>query len=131
MEAILTSGAEDHLIEGLSFKPPSATAKYVLETRQVTYQAESGNRFDPVSSNVLRFRLADHGFLEASSVKFALTLQNKGGQTITQCGQLMSLCRRAMIFASSQLVEDRVELATESAITDRLKDGNTKHERFY
>ena len=78
MEAIITSGAEDHLIEGLSFKPPSNTANYVLETRQVTYQAESGNRFDPVSSRVIRFRLVDHGFLEASSVKLALTLQNTG-----------------------------------------------------
>ena len=123
MEAILTSGAEDHLIEGLSFKPPSATANYVLETRQVTYQAESGNRFDPVSSRVIRFRLADHGFLEASSVKFALTLQNQGDQPITPCGQLMSLFRRTRLFASSQLVEDRIELATETAITDRLKDG--------
>ena len=116
MGAILTSGAEYHLIEGLSFKPPSATANYVLETRQVTYQTESGNRFDPVSSRVIRFRLADYGFLEASSVKLALTLQNKGDQTITPCGQLMSLFRRARLFASSQLVEDRVELATDSAI---------------
>ena len=123
MEAIITSGAEDHLIEGLSFKPPSNTANYVLETRQVTYQAESGNRFDPVSSRVIRFRLADHGFLEASSVKLALTLQNKGDQTITPVGQLMSLFRRARLFASSQLIEDRIELATESSITERLKDG--------
>ena len=123
MEAILTSGSEDHLIEGLSFKPPSSTANYVLESRYVTYQAESGNRFDPVSSKVLRFRLADHGFLEASSVKLAITLQNKGDQTITPCGQTMSLFRRARLFAASQLVEDRTELASESAITDRLKDG--------
>ena len=123
MEAIITSGAEDHLIEGLSFKPPSNTANYVLETRQVTYQAESGNRFDPVSSRVIRFRLADHGFLEASSVKLALTLQNTGDATITPCGQLMSLFRRARLFASSQLIEDRIELATESSITERLKDG--------
>ena len=49
--------------------------------------------------------------------------KNKGDQTITHCGQLMSLFRRARLFASNQLVEDRVELATESAITDRLKDG--------
>ena len=35
----------------------------------------------------------------------------------------MSLLRRARLFASSQLVEDRVELATESCITERLKDG--------
>ena len=91
MEAILTSGTEDHLIEGLSFKPPSNTANDVLETRQVTYQAESGNRFDPVSSRVIRFRLAEHGCLEASSVRLAFTLQNKGDQTITPCGQTVSL----------------------------------------
>ena len=123
MEAIITSGAEDHLIEGLSFKPPSNTANYVLETRQITYQAESGNRFDPVSSRVIRFRLADHGFLEASSVKLALTLQNTGDSTITPIGQTMSLFRRARLFAASQLIEDRIELATENSITDRLKDG--------
>ena len=123
MEAILTSGSEDHLIEGLSFKPPSATATCVLETRQVTYQADSGNRFDPVSSRVIRFRLADHGFLEAPSAKMALTLQNQGDQPITPCGQLMSLFRRARLFASSQLVEGRIGLATTSSITDRLKDG--------
>ena len=111
------------MIEGLSFKPPSNTANYVLETRQVTYQAESGNRFDPVSSRVIRFRLADHGFLESSSVKLALTLQNKSDQSITPVGQLMSLFRRARLFASSQLVEDRIELASESSITERLKDG--------
>ena len=105
MEAIITSGAEDHLIEGLSFKPPSNTANYVLETRQVTYQAESGNRFDPVSSRVIRFRLADHGFLEASSVKLALTLQNTGDTTITPIGQTMNLFQRASLFAANQLVD--------------------------
>ena len=111
------------MIEGLSFKPPSNTANYVLETRQVTYQAESGNRFDPVSSRVIRFRLADHGFLEASSVKLALTLQNTGDSPSTPICQTMSLFRRAGLFAASQLVEDRIELATENSITDRLKDG--------
>ena len=77
MEAILTSG-EYHLIEGLSFKPPSATAAYVLETRQVvsTQKAETDSILSLQKSS--GFRLADHGFLEASSVKFALTLQHKG-----------------------------------------------------
>ena len=123
MEAILTSGAGDDLIEGLSFKPPSNTAQYVLESRYVSFSAESGNRFDSVSSKIMRFRLADHGLLEASSVRLALTLQNTGDQTITPCGQTMSLFRRARLFAASQLVEDRTELASETAITDRLKDG--------
>ena len=35
----------------------------------------------------------------------------------------MSLFRRARLFANSQLIEDRIELATESSITERLKDG--------
>ena len=30
MEAILTSGGEDHLIQGLAFKPPSQTAKLCI-----------------------------------------------------------------------------------------------------
>mgnify|MGYP001248355027 FL=1 len=123
MEAITTSGAEDHLIEGLSLKPPSNTANYVLETRQITYQAESGNRFDPVSSRAIRFRLVDHGFLEVSSVKLVLTLQNTGDPSITPIGQTVSLFRRARPFVASQLVEDRIELATENSITDRLKMG--------
>ena len=38
----------------------------------------------------------------------------------------MSLFRRARLFAPSQLVEDRIELATEMSITDRLKDGLRK-----
>ena len=62
---------------------------------------------------------------EASSCNLGITLQNKGDQPITPCGQLMSLFRRARLFASSQLIEDRIELATESVITDRLKD-NTR-----
>ena len=56
-------------------------------------------------------------------MRLALTLQNKGDQTITPCGQTMGLFRRERLFASSQWVEGRVELATETAITDRLKDG--------
>ena len=123
MEAISTSGAEDHLIEGLSLNPPSNTANYVLETRQVTYQAGSGNRFDPVSSRVIRFRLADDGFLEALSVNLALTLHNTSDTTITPIGQLMALFRRARRFALSQLVENRMELSSGNSITDRLEDG--------
>ena len=103
----------------------------MLETRHVSFHAERGNRFDPVSSKTIRFCLADHGFLEASSVKLALTIQNTGDQTITPCGQTMSLFRRARLSASSQLVEDRVELATEIPITERLKDGARRRQRQY
>ena len=98
MEAILTSGGEDHLIEGLAFKPPSQTANYVLETRQVQFHAESGNKLDPESSRVIRFRLADHGFLESASVKLAFTINNTRGADMTPIGQTMSMFRRARLF---------------------------------
>ena len=120
MEAHLTAAGEDFLIDGLSFKPPSNTAAYVQETRQVSYFPESGNRFDPVSSRVIRFRLADHAFLEASSCKLGFTITNLGNQNITPLAQPMSMFRRGLLFAASQLVEDRMELATEAAVTDRL-----------
>ena len=98
MEANLTSGGEDHLIQGLAFKPPSQTANYVIETRQVLFHAESGNKFDPVSSRVIRFRLADHGFLESSSVNMAFTINNTKGQYMTPIGQTMSMFQRARLF---------------------------------
>ena len=108
------------MIGGLSFKPPSNTTTYVQETRQVLDFPESGNRIDPVKSNVIRFRLADHAFLEASSCKFGFTIANLGNQHITPLAQPMSMFRSAKLFAASQLVEDRMELATEAAVTDRL-----------
>ena len=120
MEAHLTTAGADYLIDGLSCKPPSNTAAYVQETRQVSYFPERGNKFDPVSNKVIRFRLADHAFLEASSCKFGFTITNLGNQNITPLAQPMSLFRRAGLFAASQLVEDRMGLATESAVTDRL-----------
>ena len=112
MEAHLTAAGEDLLIDGLSFTPPSNTAACAQETRQVSCFPESGNRFDPVISKVIRFRLADHAFLEASSCKFGFTITNLGNQNITSLAQPGSMFRRAIICAASQLVEDRMELAT-------------------
>ena len=64
--------------------------------------------------------------LESSSVKLAFTMNNTSGQTTTPIGQTMSLFRRARLFASSQLIEDRVELATEAAATDRSQEHNRR-----
>ena len=127
MEAHLTSGS-DTLIAGLNFKPPSATAQYCLTNRQIRYFAESGNKFDPVSSRVIRFRIAgDQGFLEASSVRLQFTLTNlKSDATLTPISQCLSLFRRARLFCSSQLVEDITELSTQATITNRLQPINRK-----
>ena len=125
MKAHLTSG-NDFLLEGLSFKPPQGTANYCLANRSVQYFAESGNRFDPVSSRVIRFRIADQGFLEASSVRLKLTLTNLKGEDLTPCAPALSMFRRARLFASSQLVEDVTELATQATLTSRLIPGKRK-----
>ena len=103
MEARLTSGS-DTLIAGLNFKPPSQTAQYCLTNRQVRYFVESGNKFDPVSSRVIRFRIdGDQGFLEASSVRLQFTLTNlKSDATLTPISPCGSLFRRARLFCSSQ-----------------------------
>ena len=120
MEAHLTAGAEDSLIEGLRFQPPSNTANYCVANRPVQYFAESGNRFDPVSSRVIRFRLADTGFLESALVRLRLTLTNQHTQNLTPCAQAGSLFRRVRRFAASQLVEDITEYATQTTLMQRL-----------
>ena len=125
MEAHLTSG-NDFLLEGLSFKPPHNTANYCLANRSVQYFAESGNKFDPVSSRVIRFRIADQGFLEASSVRLKFTLTNLKGEELTPNAPCLSMFRRARLFASSQLVEDVTELATQASLTTRLLPADRK-----
>ena len=62
MEAHLTGASSDQLLDGLKFGPPQNTSNYVLENRSVNYFPESGNTFDSLSTKVIRFRLADHGF---------------------------------------------------------------------
>ena len=120
MDAHLTVGATYQLIEGLRFQPPSNTANYCIANRLVQYFAESGNRFDPVSSRVICFRLADTGFLESSSVRLRLTVTNQHNTPLTPCAQAGALFRRVRIFAASQLVEDITEYATQNTLTQRL-----------
>ena len=127
MEAHVTSGIEDHLIDGLSFKASSGTASYVLNSRFVRFFAESGNRFDANSSRVLRFRLTDQSFLEPSSVRLQMTIQNLtvdgGGAAapLTPIAQPLAMFARARLFMASQLVEDWVELGPTSVLMDRMK----------
>ena len=68
---------------------------------------------------MIRFRIADQGFLEASSVRLKFTLTNLKGEERTPNARL-SMFRRARLFASSQLCEDVTELATQASLTTRL-----------
>ena len=120
MEAHLTGAASDQLLERLRVKPPSNPANYGLASRQVQYVAESGNRFDPVSSRAIRVGSAGQGLLEASSVRLKFTLTNLKGEDLTPCAAAPSMFRRARLFVSSQLVEDITELATQAQLQTRL-----------
>ena len=127
MEGHITSGIEDHLIEGLSFKASSGTTSYVLNSRFVRFFAESGNRFSADSSKVLRFRLTDQAFLETSSIRLQMTIQNLtsdgAGQDVnlTPIAPPLAMFARARLFMASQLVEDWVELGPTAVLMDRLK----------
>ena len=120
METHLTSGGEDVLIDGLRFQPPSSTSNYVVSCRQGQYLGESGNRHDPASSRVIRFRLADTGFLESSSCRLALTVTNLHTANLTPIATAGSLFRRVRLFAASQLVEDITEYSVMNTLQQRL-----------
>ena len=120
MEAHLTGASSDKLLEGLNFSAPSNTASYVTETRFVNYFAESGNVFDSLSSKVIRFRVADQGFLESASLRLRFTIVNLKNEALTPCAPVMSMFRRARLFAASQLVEDLTLLPNQTTLRDRM-----------
>ena len=124
MEAVVSSGdISDHLIDGLNFKAGSGTAQYVINSRYARYFSESGNRFDPSSSRVIRFRLADNVFLEPASCRVQMTITNlNGAAALTPIAPPLSMFRRARLFVSSQICEDWTELGASTVLMDRMKD---------
>ena len=120
MEAHLTGASSDKLLDGLKFTPPDSTSNYVLENRPVNYFPESGITFGALSSKVIRFRLADQGFLESSSLRLRFTIINQNAANLTPIATPLSMFRRARLFASGQLVEDITELANQATLRDRL-----------
>ena len=83
MEAHLTGASSDKLLEGLNFAPPSNTASYCQESRFIHLFAESGNVFDSLSSKVIRFRIAEQGFLESASLRLRFTIVNLRDENLT------------------------------------------------
>ena len=115
------------MIDGLSFKASSGTSSYVLNSKYVRFFAESGDRFSPDSSRVIRFRLTDQAFLEPSSLRLQLTIQNLtvdgNGQDValTPVAVPLAMFSRARLFMASQLIEDWVELGPTAVLMDRMK----------
>ena len=120
MEAHLTGASSDKLLAGLDFSPPSNTASYVTGTRLTNFFAESGNTWDSLSSRVIRFRVADQGFLESASLRLRFTIVNLRDAPLTPCAPVLSMFRRARIFCASTLVEDLTSLPNQATLRDRL-----------
>ena len=120
MEAHLTGASSDKLLEGLNFSPPSNTASYVTATCITNYFAESGHVFDSISSKVIRFRVADQGFLESASLRLRFTIVNVKDAPLTPCAPVGAMFRRARLFAASSLVGDLTNLPNQTTLRDRL-----------
>ena len=121
MEAHLSSHVEDGLLESLNFKPPGASANYVLETRKVRFFAEASDTFGP-NSRVIRFRLVDQGFWEPASSRIQFTLHNKDASNalVPQAGPL-SMFSRIRVFVSGIQVENWDFVGESAVLMDRLK----------
>ena len=100
MEAHLSSHVEDGLLESLNFKPPGASANYVLETRKVRFFAEASDTFGP-NSRVIRFRLVDQGFWEPASSRVQFTLHNKdASNALVPVAGPLTMFSRIRVFVS-------------------------------
>jgi len=109
MEAI-TNGAEDYLIDGLSFKLPSS-ASYVTERRKVQYHATGSNIYKPNAGvKLVKFQLNgdDNTWLDPSSVVFQFQLTNTDvdpAKSLHVIGGPYAFFKRLRIMSGS-LIED-------------------------
>ena len=64
--------------------------------------------------------MADQGFLESASLRLRFTIVNLKNEPLTPCAPVMSMFRRARLFAASQLVEDLTLLPNQTTLRDRM-----------
>ncbi len=70
------SGAEDKLVDGLSFAGRN-TASYITERRSCSFQPQTGGLFSRNGIRLMRFNLADQtGWLQGDTVSLVFTIQN-------------------------------------------------------
>ena len=99
---------DDALIGGLSYKL-KAGASYVTNRRSVSYFASGGNTYSPNGVKVMKFNLAGDQWLDPSTFRVAVQLNNNNGGNIRV--QPLSwnpavFFRRARLICGGQVVED-------------------------
>jgi len=126
MEAHLSSHVEDGLLESLNFKPPGASAAYVLETRKVRFFAEASDTFGP-NSRVIRFRLVDQAFWEPASSRVQFTIHNKDAtNTLKPIAGPLAMFSRIRVFVSGIQVENWDFVGESTVMMDRLKGASRR-----
>ena len=126
MEATLSSTVSDGLLESLNYSPSGNSTIYVLETRKVRLQAESGDRFSP-NARVIRFRLVDQGFWEPANHRIQFTLNNKDStNALVPISGPLGMFSRIRIFISGIQIEDLSFIGESNTLVDRLKRPNKR-----
>ena len=123
MEAI-TNAAEDHLIDGLSFKLQPG-ASYVIERKSSTFWAVGSNVYNPTGGvKLVKFVLSSDDWLDPSSVVFQFELVNKataGGSVLRPVGQPHLFFRRLRVL-SGTLIEDLQDFGRNSELLASLQN---------
>ena len=69
MVEVIANSLEDHLIDGLSFKP-TKTASYVTKRRSCTYHAQGSNRYSAVDgTKLINMLVSSHDWLDPSTFR--------------------------------------------------------------
>ena len=130
MESI-TNGAEDYLIDGLSFKLPPG-ASYVQERKSSTFWATGSNIYKPDSGvKVIRFALNgdDGNWLDPKSVVVSFELKNESTDTnkeLRPVGGPHLFFKRLRVLAGSQVVEDIQQYGRTDELFSSLQNENVR-----
>ncbi len=131
MEAI-TNGAEDFLIDSLSFKLPPGTS-YVEDRKISQFMATGSNIYKPTEGvRLVRFQLSgdDSNWLDPKSVVFQFTITNTGGagKLLRPLGQPHLFFKRLRVLGGngSSVIEDIQDFGRYMELMTSLQNESVK-----
>ena len=130
MEAI-TNGADDYLIDSLSFKLPNS-ASYVQERKSSTFWATGSNIYKSDSGvKVIRFQLNgdDNNWLDPGSVVVQFELKNESSDAnkkLRPVGGPHLFFKRLRVLAGSQVCEDIQDYGRTVELFKSLQNENVR-----
>ena len=120
LESIIATG-NDVLAGPLDFQIGNDQASYIVSREQQTFFANQ-NIVNPQSVRTLKFQIGGNGFLDLSTLVFAFTLRETGGQKSLQplCCEAHCLFRRMIIRISGTMCENKELFSREEEFARRL-----------